>query len=990
MIICFGLISKNINSQSAGDISFIAFNGDGNDEFAFVALANIPANTSIWFTDNEWDGDSFNNIHEGEIEWSHTSILPAGSIVVIQGNSGTLVSGLGSISGSGINLVVSNETLYALLSQPLDDRIVMPTTGFLAGISNDDSGSGGTLEGTGLTSGTNFIDFDDDYDGYKFTGSREGQASFSDYLPLIMNTTNWQIETSDGTLILPISTTSFTIGAATPGISLGAFSNNTNETGTTATFTAVLDTQPKDNIVLNISSGDTGEVTLDIAALTFTNADWDTPQTVTATGIDDLLQDGSIVVTITVAVNDASSDDDYDAVVNVTTTVTNEDDELPDLVINEFQADPDADDGDANGDGSVNTSEDEFIEIYNASGAEIDITNYTIEDNDGIKHTFPKGTILPTGAVIVVFGGGIPTGITSLAQVASAGALILNNGGDSITIKDASYTLVSTHTYGSEGGDDQSLARDTDLTGAFVKHTTIAGNAVLFSPGRKNADYIPFAKTWTGATNNDWSTATNWDSNSDPSTSTDNVWIPAGLTNYPTSTAAVTVNSITINSGATLKAEYAFTGSVTYNRNLSTTNWYLMSSPVSGETIENIIANHTLATNALNYGLAPYDNSEALAYDSWDYQVATSTGTLINGKGYSVKPDAIGDISFTGTLNATDVSILLTQGATMGGTNFNLLGNPYTTFINSGTFLTEEGITTSDITSATLWVWNQSLGASGAYETKVAVDSFKAAPGQGFFVEANSTNNVTFTEAMQSHEAADTFQRSSKTEVHLFINDGNDSKFLKVYYINGTTKGFDNGYDGELFRGDSHSLALYSQLVSDNQGENYQVQSLPNSDYENMVIPIGIDAAAGKEITLSAEVLNLPSDIKLFLEDRLTNTFTRLDEVNSVYKVTLTETLNGIGRFYIHTKSTMILSADEVNLENVSIYKTDNSNLRIVGLTQGASNLKVFNILGKQVMNISFTSNEVQDISLPNLASGIYIIQLATENGKLNKRITLK
>jgi NurA-like 5'-3' nuclease len=44
-------------------------------------------------------------------------------------------------------------------------------------------------------------------------------------------------------------------------------------------------------------------------------------------------------------------------------------------------------------------------------------------------------------------------------------------------------------------------------------------------------------------------------------------------------------------------------------------------------------------------------------------------------------------------------------------------------------------------------------------------------------------------------------------------------------------------------------------------------------------------------------MLNLLSRFKVFLEDRIPNTFARLDKVNSIYKVILTETLNGIGRF---------------------------------------------------------------------------------------------
>jgi hypothetical protein len=517
---------------------------------------------------------------------------------------------------------------------------------------------------------------------------------------------------------------------------------------------------------------------------------------------------------------------------------------------------------------------------------------------------------------------------------------------------------------------------------------------------------------WVGSTDTDWSDASNWsngvptiDSNVSIPSSGNNPEVKSGttalagnitinadasleVTQELTSKGLTTINSSSSNSG-TFKVTGNYTGSLVYNRTLATTNWYLISSPVSGETIQDIIANHTLATNALNYGLAPYDNSEALAYDSWDYQVAASTGALTNGKGYSVKLDAIGDISFIGTLNATDVSIVLTQGAIGGGTNFNLLGNPFTTFINSGTFLTEEGITTSDITSATLWVWNQSLGDAGGYETKVAGDSFKVAPGQGFFVEANSTNNVTFTEAMQSHEAADTFQRSSKTEVHLFINDGNDSKFLKVYYINGTTKGFDNGYDGELFRGVSHSLALYSQLVSDSQGKNYQVQSLPKSDYANMVIPVGVKADAGKEITFTADVLNVPSGLKVFLEDRQTNTFTRLDETNSEYKVTLTETLNDVGRFYMHTTES-VMSTEDVILNSVRIFKTNSSTLKITGLPQGKTSFYLYNILGKEMMTTIFTSNGNKEISLSKLASGIYLAKIQTEKGAITKKIILE
>ena len=549
------------------------------------------------------------------------------------------------------------------------------------------------------------------------------------------------------------------------------------------------------------------------------------------------------------------------------------------------------------------------------------------------------------------------------------------------------------------------------LAGTTFESTTYDVGTLVVPDGSKDAyDGDKFwsgftttetAVIWDGSDSSDWATDENWHTGNVPN-ATKNVVIP-DLDTAPiigTKTVAeikdltiTETDGLTIASGGSLIVSGTSSGNVTYKRTLTydddddAKSWHLVSSPLSGETMTGMRANNSFVTNeSREISFAPYDNSQSAVNDRWSYFENTATDALVNGKGYSTKISAAGDISFTGTINTSDISIALTQGSKNGGNNFNLLGNPFTTFMNSGAFLTEN---TNELEQKEIYVWNGALGAKGAYETKVAGVSFKVAPGQGFFVEANSTNDVTFTEAMQSHEATDTFQRSSKTEVQLFINDGNDSKFLKVYYINGTTKGFDNGYDGKLFGGVSHPFALYSHLVSESQGENYQIQSLPNSEYENMVIPIGVNAAAGKEVTFSAEALNVPADIKVFLEDRLTNTYTRLDETNSEYKVTLSETLNGVGRFYMHTTQS-VLSTDAVILNSVQIYKTGVSTLKITGLPQGKTSFYLYNILGKEMMKTLFTSNGNKEISLSKLASGIYVAKMQTEKGAISKKIILE
>ena len=81
------------------------------------------------------------------------------------------------------------------------------------------------------------------------------------------------------------------------------------------------------------------------------------------------------------------------------------------VVINEIHYDPALDiTGDANGDGFRSATEDEFVEIVNTSGGELDISGWQLLDGVGLRHTFPAGTVLANECSVVVFGGGTPTG----------------------------------------------------------------------------------------------------------------------------------------------------------------------------------------------------------------------------------------------------------------------------------------------------------------------------------------------------------------------------------------------------------------------------------------------------------------------------------------------------------------------------------------------------------------------------------------------------
>jgi hypothetical protein len=510
-----------------------------------------------------------------------------------------------------------------------------------------------------------------------------------------------------------------------------------------------------------------------------------------------------------------------------------------------------------------------------------------------------------------------------------------------------------------------------------------------------------------GSTDSDWATAANWDTNEIPDD--DDVIIPTGQNVVISSTTGAVVGnidvdsagSLIINGGGSLVVNGTPTGNITYKRTLATTNWYLMSSPVVGESYDATwisAGNNNIATGTgSNLGIATYQNgafdtdTDAGGSDTatgpWEY-IQSAGGTFDSSKGYSIKRDATGDISFTGTYPTGALSFAALSGSV---SNFNLVGNAYPTYLTLSDFFTNNPITTK-LAESTVWLWDQSLNTGdGGYVSKTsAVDgTFQIAPGQAFFINAASATNIIFYQFNGGHtNTVDTFSKEAKTLVQLNISSDSKNAQTALYFLENTTTGFDNGYDASKFTGVNTDFDVFTGLIS-SANRKMARQVLPISEMENIITPIGLKAKSGKEITFSIEAQNLPSGVKVFLEDRLENKTIRLDEVNSNYKVTISEALNGVGRFYLHTKSSA-LSTDDISLANVSIYKTDNSTLRIVGLLKGKANVKMFNILGKQMMNTNFESTGATDISIPRLAKGVYIVQIQTKNGSLNKKIILE
>jgi hypothetical protein len=465
----------------------------------------------------------------------------------------------------------------------------------------------------------------------------------------------------------------------------------------------------------------------------------------------------------------------------------------------------------------------------------------------------------------------------------------------------------------------------------------------------------------------------------------------------------------------------------TFNDNIS--GWTLVSSPTLGEEIngdEGFALFNQLQKNTggdgTKYGIAPYDNSEEDPNDRWkyytnnDFTAANLPGNqnipMENGKGYSVLPNideveqAKGKLRFRGDIVTGDVEIPITNN-TEGSDNenpfnpfvgnaYNLIGNPFPSFIFVGTELGKSSFLITNTSAvegigdeATLWFWDKE---TTSYITVNRTSNRYIAPAQGFFVESKANGGtVLIRQSMLSHQAPSTFNKTVNTrpEIQLNMTNNRASKNTAIYYYDNKTVGFDSGYDSSMFGGVPSSLAVYTKLVATDDNRNLAIQTLPTSNYETMVIPVGVKAAKNSEITFSASALHLPEGFNLYLEDRVHNTVTRLDTENTEYKTTVIKNTTE-GRFYLHTKTKAVLNTQTAILNTVSFFKTSNNNLKITGLQKGKTTVSLFNILGKNIMNTSFEASSVKNIALPNLASGVYIVKLQTEEGSLNKKIILE
>ena len=172
------------------------------------------------------------------------------------------------------------------------------------------------------------------------------------------------------------------------------------------------------------------------------------------------------------------------------------------------------------------------------------------------------------------------------------------------------------------------------------------------------------------------------------------------------------------------------------------------------------------------------------------------------------------------------------------------------------------------------------------------------------------------------------------------------------------TDAIDKGYDAAPFIMDGESFEIVSRVPGEDDGTNLAIQALNfNELWQEKVIPLGISALGGDEMTIGISHRTTPADLNIYLEDVEEGTMTNLLDGDFVY--TPAGDLDGVGRFFIHmTADTM--SDGEVSTSMLNAYKEVNANyITIEGLATQSNNIDVslYNILGRKVLDTTLNNN---------------------------------
>ena len=487
----------------------------------------------------------------------------------------------------------------------------------------------------------------------------------------------------------------------------------------------------------------------------------------------------------------------------------------------------------------------------------------------------------------------------------------------------------------------------------------------------------------------------------------------------PSTIHSITVNpgaKLTLNTGQTLTTPVLnlnsdINGTATYLDNGTTAvttanvqqylgsarNWY-MTSPISGATVPTGQTYYSYDETGSNTGF----NAPATAY--W---VASPAGSAINsGWGYIAQPSGITTNVFTGTLNTGDKTVTLTRTTAASKPGFNLVGNPYPSYLD----WSKVAPANPNVLST---AWFRTKKGDGTYTfatvnvatpaTPVIVDNGANTtitkyipPMQAYWVrvvDTQSSTSYTVTNSMRDHadNSGNTMKARSQNQqqmLRLQVSNGINSDDAIVYFNPNAQNTFDN-YDSPKMSNNSAAIPeIYTIAVA---GTEQLVINGLNSIASDEELPLGFTTGQTNTFSIKAtEISNFDAGTSIVLRDRVLNTEQDITD-GSAYSFTSDPTTANTSRFSLVFKApsaTTGLNTGNTD-KNISVYRNANNQITInyTGSLSSESMVTVSNAVGQKLVekNMTSTVSVIDNRLLP----GVYLVSVTTAGKSITKKVIL-
>jgi hypothetical protein len=253
-----------------------------------------------------------------------------------------------------------------------------------------------------------------------------------------------------------------------------------------------------------------------------------------------------------------------------------------------------------------------------------------------------------------------------------------------------------------------------------------------------------------------------------------------------------------------------------------------------------------------------------------------SFNSLSVGKGYNLRHGRPTTYNFSGTLNIICPLIdLACTGEPGCRTGYNLIGNPFSCWINIGEMFRDPEW--SSTVHKTVWFIRDGKWHVWANGISVPDDTYQGhiPPMQGFFVKATAGNSISLPWRKEHHKDPEYKNEDfSIPLIRLSVSSGAKADETVIRFDEKAKPESDTDFDAPRFSSSPDGPSIYTSL----NGIDYVINAIPFPD-DYVDIPVSVDQTTEGRYTISAMQIQGLNDYNVLLRDEVTKVHTDLKSV---------------------------------------------------------------------------------------------------------------